>query len=421
MTSGAPTNADVLQGVTLTNAMPENAWRTRPVAESITEAMENAPMGAMAELVYAVLARRLKMLLDPNSPLGNLLPSTFVHTAVQFRALNPAALSDINASMGVPNAAREPAGYRSKIWGPNPDERLPHTVPLPTESVPYAMGQNAGSLQNAGLLIAKLFADLQSHLPAVLFNITSKTYIPMSVGGSSVSRRFWQDGKVVTELVYRASFIVEAMLVTTDDESAANLQSVVEATFGTLRDHIGTGALVSGRSWQIALPNRLTPSPITEVDAPWASGDDKGAKLYTSTVGLEDMAFECIMYVGKPVNVLPSEDPIAAGLGMTASLSVSGETGDLSKPLKMRLGVPQRLIVTGAPLTADVTVSQSKKVIELRQPSQTGVYEIIPRRTGEAVLRLYDTGMTVQSQLIDTPTSQTGAPLVERKVVVSAV
>lgn len=413
----------VIEKVTLENSMPDNAWVTRPVAESITEAMDAAPMGAMAELVYAVLAQRMKLLLDPSSPLGNLLPSTFVHTAVQFRALNPLSLSETVAA-GVPAQAYEPAGYQSKLWGPNKDERLPHTTPMPVEQVPYAMGQNPGSAQNAGLLIAKLFADLQSHIPVVLFNITAKNYLPINVGGSAVSRRFWQNGKVVSELVYRANLTVEAVCVTADDESAANLQSVVEATFGTLRDHVGTGPLISGRSWQISLPNKLTPSAISEVDAPWAAGDDKGAKLYTSTVGLEDMAFECVMYVGKPVTVLlsnPDGDLAIDGAGRPPSFSIPGETGDLTKPLKLKLGVPQRLIVTGAPLTADVAVSQNKKVIEVRHPSSTGVYEIIPRRTGEAILRLYDTKMTVTAQLLELPTSQTGAPLVERKVVVSAV
>jgi len=421
--SSRVTNFGPAEQVTLENSTPDSAWSTRPIAESITDAMNKAPMGALAEITYAVLARRMKMLLDPSSPLGSILPSSFVHTAVQFRALNPNPISEtgrVPAAMA--NQGSGTAGYQAKVWGPNKEERLPHTVPMPVEQVPYAMGQNAGSLPNAGLLIAKLYADLQSHVPVVLFNITNKNYVPMNIGGQSTSRRFWQNGKVVTELVYRATMTVEASLVTNDDESAANLQAVVEATFGTLRDHIGTGAMVSGSSWQLTLPTRLTPSSINEVDAPWSQGDDKGAKLYTSTVTLEDMSFECVCYVGKAMTMLLSDDLIAAGAGEPTSLSVPGESGDLSLPLRLRLGAPQRLIVTGAPLTADVTVSQSKRVLEIRQPSQTtGVYEVIPRRTGEATIRLYDTGMTVNSQLVDTPTARTGAPLVERKVIVTAV
>lgn len=412
-----------IEKVTLENSTPSTSWTTKAVSESITDAMNKAPMGALAEIVYAVLARRMKMLLDPASPLGSLLPSSFVHTAVQFRALNPNPLSESGRLPAVmPNQGSGVGSYQSKVWGPNKDERLPHTVPIPTEQVPYAMGQNAGSMPNAGLLIAKLYADLQSHVPVVLFNISNKNYVPMNIGGQSTSRRFWQDGKVVTELVYRATMTVEASLVTGDDEAAANLQAIVEATFGTLRDHVGTGAMVSGPSWQLTMPTRLTPSAITEVDAPWAQGDDKGAKLYTSTVTLEDMSFECISYIGKPVTLLLSDDPIAAGAGQPASLSVPGESGSPTSTLRLQLGVPQRLIVTGAPLTADVSVSQSKRVLELRQPSQTtGIYEIIPRRTGEATLRLYDTGMTVNSQLVDRPTARTGEPLVERKVIVTAV
>ena len=406
--------------VTMENSTPDNAWTTRPIAESITDAMNNAPMGAMAEIVYAVLAQRMKMLLDPNSPLGALLPSSFVSTAIQFRALNPSPLAERVPAVQSNQGAGINA-YQSKLWGPNPEERLPHTTPMPTEQVPYAMGQNPGSLPNAGLLIAKLFADLESHIPVVLFNITAKNYVPMNVGGSSTSRRFWQNGKTVTELVYRVTLTVEASLVTSDDESASNLQSIVEATFGTLRDHVGTGALVSGRTWQLSLPNNLTPSSITEVDAPWAQGDDKGAKLYTSTIGLEDMAFECVMYVGKPNSILLSKDTVDAGALSAPGFSIPGETGNSTNPIRLKLGVPQKLIVNGAPLTADVAVSQSKRVVELRHPSTAGVWEIVPRRTGEAILRLYDTGMTVSAQLDDRPTARTGAPLFERKVIVTAV
>lgn len=408
--------------VTMENSTPDNAWTTRPVAESITDAMDNAPMGAMSEIVYAALARRMKMLLDPSSPLGSLLPSSFVSTAVQFRALNPSPLAENGRVPAMQsNQAAGINGYQAKLWGPNPEERLPHTTPMPTETVPYAMGQNPGSLPNAGLLIAKLFADLESHLPVVLFNITSKNYVPMNVGGSSTSKRFWQNGKTVTELVYRATLTVEASLVTGDDESASNLQSIVEATFGTLRDHVGTGALISGRSWQLSLPNRLTPSSINEVDAPWSQGDDKGGKLYTSTVGLEDMAFECIMYIGKPNALLLSQDLVEAGALAAPGFSIPGESVNSDSPIHLKLGIPQKLIVNGAPLTADVAVSQSKKVVELRRPSYSGVWEIVPRRTGEAILRLYDTGMTVSAQLDDKPTARTGAPLFERKVIVTAV
>lgn len=414
---GVVTGNPVPPNISFQNATPDNSWVSRPIAENITEAMDNAPMGAMHDLVYSVLAKRMKLLLDPSSPLGQILPKSFVASAIEFRAFNPGAIEAPRPPLPT-NPMGGSGNYQSRIFGPNHDDRLPHTAPMPVASVPPAMGQNPGAASNKGLMIAKLFADLESHIPAVLFNITSKSYVPISIGGASTGRRFWKDGNVVTELVYRTVLSVEALLIAGDDQAASDLQSIVEATFGTLRDHVGGGAVINGRSWQLTLPMRLSPSNITEVDAPWSGGDDKGAKLYTSTVGLEDMMFEAIMYVQKPVTVEFSD---YKGTDDNLSISVPGETGSLTEPLKLRLGVPQKLIVSGSTMTCGVFVSQSKKVIELRQPTNGGTYEVVPRRTGEAVIRVFDTGTVVSSQSGDIPMGRLGAPLVERKVIVTAV
>jgi hypothetical protein len=414
------TTTSNFNGVELVNSMPDNVFLSKPVAESITDAMNNAPMGAMAEIVYASLAARLKCLLDPSGLLG-LMASSFVHTAVQFRAVNPgfrapgAPVPSVMANQG-------PGGRYARIWGPHRDERLPHTVPLSTEEVPYAMGQDPGELPNQGLVVEKLFADLQNHLPVVMFNITSKNNVPMAIGGSAVTGQYWHNGKTVTQLGYRVILTVEATLVTNDDESAANLQAIVEAAFGTLRDQVSSGALISGRSWELTLPTKLSPSSIAEVDAPWSAGDDKGAKLYTSTIGLEDMTFECVMYVSRPVNLRLSQDLESAGAYGAVNITVPGENTATTEPLRLKLGAVSKLIVNGMNLTTDVAVSQNKRVVELRKPNQgSGTYEIVARRTGEAVLRLYDTGMTVNSQSTNPLPSVTGEPLFERKVIVTAV
>lgn len=408
--------------VTLQNSTPEGSWVSRPVAESITESMEKAPLGALYELTYAALAGRLRKLLDPNSAMSGLLTNTLVATAVNFRALNPNFGTGGGRIPTVPPNSGAGAGmYHSRIWGPSPDERLPATTPLPTATQPYAPGQDPQTEQNKGVLIAKLFTDLQHHLPCVLFNVTAKAYQPVGVGGSAVSKRVYQNGMVVNELVYKAVLSVEATAVTEDDESTSNLQAIIEACFGTLRDQAGFGSAIAGRSWQLMLPTQLSPSNITEVDAPWSQGDDKGAKLYTATVGLENMLFECVTYVGKPMAPLLSLDASGAGDGGPATIMLAVGDTNPNEPLRLRLGQPQRLVLTNAPLTSDLTISQTKRVLEIRRPWEGGAYQVIPRRTGEATLYLYDTHMTMPAGSNAIPTARTGAPLAQRKVVVSAV
>lgn len=411
--------SDVLNvNVDLTDTPPTNAWVSRPVSQSVNEAMERAPLGAMHEITYAALSRRLKDLLSTDLS----LVSSVVHTAVNFRALNP----NFGTGGGYiptipPNYGAGAHAYQSAIFAPNKDERLPSTAPDPTNAHVYAEGQNPNQLQDKGLLIAKLFADLEHHLPVVLFNLTSESQQPFGVGGSAATKRFYRNGQVISELGYRAMLSVEATAVCEDDESAANLQGIIKAAFSVLRDQIGTGATVSGRSWQLTLPTTLSPSPVTELDAPWSQGDDKGGKLYTATVGLENMMFECFTYVGKPVGPLISEDTSYETDGPASITLASGDTSP-SDPMRLRLGVPQRLILANAPVTSDLSVSQLKRVVDIRKPYQgSGVYEIIPRRTGEATLFLYDTPMTVSATTSEKPAGRLGSPLAERKVVVTAV
>jgi hypothetical protein len=423
--SGLRVDAPLVVNYQPKDATPEDSWVSRSINESITDAMERAPMGSFYEIVYAALARRMKAVLDQDSPIGALLTQSFVPSAVNFRALNAGFFvgGGAPAPLSTPNSGAGSGSYHSRIWGTAPDERIPSTViePSAAAQAPYAVGQSPATA-NQGLLIAKIFWDLQSHLPTVLLNVTAKNYVPVGVGGSAVSKRFHKNGQTVTELCYRVNFSVDAVIVAEDDEAASNLQAIVEATFGTLRDHVENGAVIQGRTWQLVLPVRLTPSTITEIEAPWANGDDKGSKLYTTSVGLEDMTFECISWVARSVALLTADDLDAAGAFDPPSISVYGERGSFEEPIQMRLGVPQRLVVNGAPVTSDLAVSQRTKVLELRKPYQTtGTYEVIPRRIGEAVIYLYDVGMTVPVMSADLPAGRIGAPLVQRKVVVTAV
>ena len=401
---------------------PSGSWVSRPVAEDISEAMERAPMGAVYEIAYAALARRLKRVLDPTSPAGHLLTHSLVNSAVNFRAINPGFIASAVRHPATPPDSGAGAGaYHSKVWGQSPDQRLPTTDPLPVDQVPYAVGQDPNPAQNRGLLIAKLFYDLQHHLPCVLFNVVSKTYVPVGVGGSSVTRRYRDGGLNITELSYKVMLTVEATVVTEDDESTSALQAITEAAFGTLRDQIDNGATIGGRSWQLLLPVRLSPSNINEVDAPWSQGDDKGSKLYTASVSLDDMMFECFSYVAKPVTGQFTDNLEAAGAGLPASIQLPNDP-DPTGPMQLRLGMPQRLVVTGSTVMCDLAVSQTKRVVDLRRPYDgRGVYEVIPRRTGEATIYLYDTGSTVPAMTSTPSAGRVGLPLVERKVVVSAV
>lgn len=406
--------------VDLQDTTPRDSWISRPVADSISEAMEQAPLGALAELTYAILARRLRDILDPNK---GLLAGNMVHTAVNFRSLNPNfAAGGGHIPTVPPNSGAGAGDYHSTLFAPNKDERLPSTAPDPSTTHVYAQGQDPSNLSNRGLLIAKLFADLEHHLPAVLFNITSETPQPIGIGGSAASKRFYRDGAVVTELGYKATLSVEATAITEDDEATSNLQGIVKAAFSVFRDQIGTGAAITGKSWQLMMPTQISPSPVTELDAPWSQGDDKGGKLYTATVGLENMQFECFTYVKRSVNALVTNDlSNEVGDGAPLITLAAGDT-DTSGPIRLRLGQPQRLVLANAPVTSDLTASQSKRVVEIRKPYQgSGIYEIIPRRTGEATLFLYDTQMTVSATSSEKPSVRVGDPLTQRKVVVTAV
>lgn len=411
--------------VNLQDNTPAGSWVSKPVAESVTEAMEQAPVGALYELTYAVLSKRLRDILTPGNQIDGWLIGELVHTAINFRSLNPNFFTGGGRVPTVPpNSGAGSGEYHANLWGTNKDERLPSTQPLENADYPYAHGQDPTPKQDKGLLVAKLFADLQHHLPTVLFNVTDKQYVPIGIGGSAASKRFYRDGKVVTELAYKATISVEATVVTEDDEATSNLQAIVEAAFGTLRDQIGTGASITGKSFQLWLPTKVMPSPVTELEAPWSQGDDKGAKLYLATVGLQDMMFEAFTYVARPVTALLSDNIGDPGNQGQARVSLAVGDDDPEGPIRLTLGKPQRLTLSNAPVTSDLVVNQTtsgKRVVELKRPYQgSGVYEIIPRRTGEATLVLYDTGMVVPIMSADTPSTRVGSPLVQRKVVVTA-
>ena len=403
------------------NSTPDGAWVTKPVPDSISEKMEEAPMGAVYEITYAVLAKRLRDVLNPSNQTNNPLIDSLVHTAINFRSLNPNFFTGGGRVPTIPpNSGAGAGAYHSSIWGVNKDERLPQTLPQENVDHSYAPSQDPTPIQSKGLLIAKLFADLEHHLPLVLFNVTAKQYVPMGIGGTSDTKRFFKDNKVVTELGYKVILSVEATAVTEDDESTSNLQGIIEAVFGTLRNHVGSGAAIAGKSWQLMMPTQVSPGTITDTDAPWSQGDDKGGKLYLAKVGLENIMFEAYSYIARPVTALFTDGPESFSEVPTIALAV-GDT-DPDGPIRLKLGQKQRLVISNSPITSDIAISQSKKVVEIKRPWQGhGTYEIIPRRTGEATLVLYDTGMTVSVTGDSQTSARVGQPLAQRTVVVTAV
>jgi hypothetical protein len=373
--------------------------------------MERAPLGSMYEIVYAVLTQRLKALLDDQSPVGGLLSEGILPQAVNFRALNTGVIPPPAHTSNVGTGS-----MRSTLFSPSPDERIPSPMPLPTGSVPYAVGRDPGVEANKGLLITRIFADVQSHLPLVMFSITGKTNVPMSVGGKSVTRKFSHNGQAVYELGYVSAITAEAIIVTGDETSTANLQMVVESAFSLLRDHIGTGAVTGGRSWQMVLPSRVTPSTISEMDAPWSQGDDKGGKIYTATVGLEDIRFEAYSYIAK--NNRPQVVDAPIDTGDTISIKKVGEGSD-SAPLQLVIGQKTPVVVTGMSLRMMLSVSQTKRVVDL--VFESGRYFLVAKRSGSAALLVYGTGMSSPLGNNVSVAGRADEPLYQRVVTVSAV
>ena len=407
-----PIDIDVFSTLPTKDVSESGALVSRPVSESITETMDRAPQGSVNDIVYAVLGRRLRTLLDPDSPVGDLLGKAIIPQAVNFRALNAGT---VPRTPPAPNAGTSSGKYHGRVFGTQPDERMPTTLPLPTGSLPYAIGQDPGLAANAGVLIARVFADLQSHIPCVLFNMTAKTPKPMNIGGQALTRKFRHKGKTVSELGYYATISVEATVVTNDETATGNLQAIVEAAYWTLRDHVGTGAVIGGKQWQMTMPVRVSPSTISEVDAPWSGGDDKGGKLYVATVGLEDMSFECYSYVERRTDAIISS---AGAFADTLSVALQGED-DTAGPLRVPLGSRSKVIITGMELSHHVVVDQTKKVVDLSFVN--GHYVLTARRKGTAKIRVYDAGMTVALGASAQPAGRVSAPLYTREVVVSAV
>ena len=389
---------------------PNKMVVSRSVSESISETMDRSPLGSMYEIVYAVFTQRLKSLLDPDSPVSNMIHG-IIPQAVNFRALNTNVIpTAAPANSGVGSMSR-----MSKIWGTQPDERLPTTLPMENGSIPYNMGQNPALEANKGLLIARIFADLENHLPCVLFNVTSKTNVPMGVGGSSVVKKFLHNGLAVSQLGYTSTLTVEATVVTGGETDTANLQMIVEAAFSVLRDQVSTGAIASGKSWQLTMPTRVTPSTITETDMPWNQGDDKGGKLYIATVGLEDIRFECYQLVARNNRPQITNAPSTGGDVLSITRNGEGPTGDMN----MVLGEKNQLRITGLPLNGYVTVSQTKKVVDLS--FEGGRYVLSARRTGSATLLVYATPTALSLGVGAVPGGAASEPIYQREVVVSAV
>lgn len=404
-----PVNVDVLMDAKW-DTSPNKLVVSRSVSESISETMDRSPLGSMYDIVYAVFTQRLKSLLDPESPVSGMI-NGIIPQAVNFRALN----TGIIPVAAPPNSGVGSMSRMSKIWGTQPDERLPTTLPMENGQIPYNMGQSPALEANKGLLIARVFADLQNHLPCVLFNVTGKTNVPMGIGGSSIVKKFLHNGLAVSQLGYTSTLTIEATVVTGGETDTANLQMIVEAAFGVLRDQIGTGAIANGKSWQLTMPTRVTPSTISETEAPWSQGDDKGSKLYIATVGLEDVRFECYQLVARNNKPLFTSTPSSTGDVLSITRNGEGAQGDMN----MVLGEKSQLRITGLPLNGYVTISQTKKVVDLN--FEGGRYILSARRTGRATLLVYATPTALSLGVGAMPAGAATEPIYRREVVVSAV
>jgi hypothetical protein len=375
--------------------VPTDNFISKPVPETISEAMDAAPLGFMYDLVYAALGRRLKSALSKDSKLAKLMEGTFINVAVNFRALNP----DFgNTRQQPPPPTATP---KSAVWGPNKDERLPHTAALPiTQGPSVAM---PGSDYTTSVLIAKLFHDLRAHIPLVLFNVSSKVINPTALGGGGANKRFFDsDGNVVTQYVYSSKLTVEVIAITYDDTSTGNLLTCIEACFGTFRDAIDNGAYVQGKSWNMVLPIRYSVSGITDTEAPWSSGDSKDGKIYTATVTLEDILFECVAHATQPLDMRIASLPSDA----TTVIRLPSESAAGTDPISLRLNAgPTRLVVGPLPLNSAVLLDNpGKRVADLIQPmsSSSGLFEILPRRVGECEIKVVRTSSPVS---LDVPTA----------------
>lgn len=409
-----PVSFDVLSRAQW-DATPSGTVISRPVSESISETMDRAPLGSMYDIVYAVLTQRMKALLDPDSPVSALLlKGGIIPQAINFRAVNNGVIPN---SSPAPNAGTGSMARMSSVFGTQPDERIPTTLPMETGQIPYAPGQSPGLEANKGVVIARLFADIGAHLPVVLFNVTSKTTAPIGIGGSAKTRTFLHKGQTIYELGYQATLSVEVMVAAGDEVAASNLQMIVEAAFGLLRDVVGTGAAVGGKSWQMMMPLRVSPGTINEADAPWSNGDDKGGKIYLTTVGLEDIRFEAFAHVAKNTKPLVGPSP-TGGADRTLSVKTEEETS-ADGPLRLKLGDQSLLRVSGMPTNGHLTISQMKKVVDV--VFQGGRYIIVAKKTGTAVLLVYGAPMAVPVGVSANPVGRAGEPLYQREVVVTAV
>jgi hypothetical protein len=391
------------------NSEPDTYWVSRPVAESITQAMEAQPLGAMHQIIYASLSSKLKSILTPSNPLFDLFSSTFVNTAINFRALNP----QMNYPERVP-ALPPSSAQQTQVWGMPHDPRLPNSLPEGVANVSFAPGQNPQTEQNQGLLVAKLFSDLQSHIPLVLMNISERRVAPQSIGGGAITGRKFKDGKAVTELSYVCFVSVTMTAVTGDDQATNELQSIIESCFSTLRD--STGSMVYGRKWQLTMPTSVATETITEVDMPGSGGQTKNNKLYVGTVTLQNLLFDCVSYIERPAQLEVSANPVG---GYTPNIQLVGESSSTG-PMQMLLGKPQQLVVGGLKMSETLVVSQTKGVIEL-QKTLGGFWRILPKRTGEATICVYDTGSYLPVNFTGMPPGAAEAATYTRKVVVTAV
>lgn len=375
--------------VSSVSVTPEDAQVRRPlgvirsIPESVSDAMNAAPLGSMYDILYSSLCRRLKDGLTEGTLLNQLLQTTLVSSAVNFRAVAPGFGTSTRPTQQ-PRADGTGVSPQTQGWGRNKTNQLPVTLPLDETQTPLS-----DPSPNDGVLIAKLVANLQHLIPCVLFNVTSKISKPVNVGGGSATSKYFDgEGNIVTQYTSHYAINVDLLVVTQDETAAGNLQALVEGVFGVYRDLAGDGAYISGNSWSIVLPSRLpVTSPITEVDSPWAQSDTKNSKLYTSTVTLEEVYFECSMFTKQSIKM---DVPVVLR-GAVTIRAPRDNTVDpgADQPLTLRIGGPAvPLEITNLEfrdaVLLDLRASNGKNIVRLLHPkeSRSGLYELLAMRQG---------------------------------------
>ena len=389
------TTLNQLDGVVL-QGEPANPIQTgilRSVASTPSQQIEDNPLGFSSDIIYSALVNRLTEALTEDTNLHTIVARSLVGQIVNFQALA------VQPTVGIrPNRSDGTgADADSNVWSRNKSSVLPTTSMLPmTETTLTAL--NGPDRQ---VMVVKMLADVGQHLPCVLLNITRREAKPVGIGGNALTgRRYDQRGNAVSEYTYLADVDVELTILTGDESSTAALQACVEAVFGTYRDLGGaTGAKISGRRWSVTLSASVPQTaPILELDRPWSQNDGKTSKMYSTTVTLADISFECT------ANIIHESASLASFVSKQAAPTLSA-VGLRDTTLSLQIGQRTVLTINGMIVGDTPRLSLQSKTrrppVRIETPSQTrsGKYEIVAMAEGTVELQIVRQGTLAWSAL----------------------